>query len=113
LTKQPWFNSASRGNEYGLDNFFIQFFPSCPYRFGDRLSQVLRMAGFAEKGAITSLAGFASRSGHFVGRFCRGSLSPEARQPYNNAGRLQVGAGCFSTHTSSLLDAPQRPSELR
>jgi hypothetical protein len=63
LTKQPWFNSASRGNEYGLDNFFIQFFPSCPYRFGDRLSQVLRMAGFAEKGAIksgvTSLAGFA------------------------------------------------------
>ena len=27
-------------------------------------------------------------------------------------GRLQVSAGCFSTHTSSLLDAPQRPSEL-
>ena len=63
------------------------------------------MAGFAEKGAIKS--GVTS-----LARFCRGSLSPEARQPYRHAGRLQVGAGCFSTHTIGLLDAPQRPSEL-
>src|ERR1700739_615152 len=46
------------------------------------------------------------------GRFCWDALPPETRQPYNNAGRLQVGAGCFSTHTSGLLDAPQGPSEL-
>src|SRR5215469_2042828 len=44
--------------------------------------------------------------GHFVARFCRDTLSPKTRQPYNHAGRFQVSAGCLSTYTSGLLDGP-------
>jgi hypothetical protein len=78
-------------------------------------SQVLRMDGVGEKGAIksrvTSLAGFCRTvEGHFVGRFCRDSLSPKTRQPYNDARGFQVGAGCFSLGRSMYSAAPNRSS---
>src|SRR5215813_10764004 len=51
-------------------------------------------------------AGKAVVRGHFDGRFCRYALSPVTRRPHHEAGRFQVSAGCLSTHTSGLLDAP-------
>ena len=63
---------------------------------------VTSLAGFESAASVvTSLAGFA------------GARRPQRTGwSYRDPGRLQVSACCFSTHTSGLLDAPQRPSEL-
>jgi hypothetical protein len=45
--------------------------------------------------------------------FRRRSPPPSPARPHGDAIRFQVGTGCFPTHTSRLLDAPQGPSEVR
>src|SRR5262249_20772967 len=50
--------------------------------------------------------------GHLVGPvFCR-SPSPTAGRTYSDSSGSEVTACGFSTHTSGLLDAPQRPAQL-
>ena len=48
---------------------------------------------------VTSLAGFAGRRPQATG------------YPYSNAGRFQVRASGFSTHTGRLLYPPQGPAQ--